>query len=356
MITPIVRASNSSSMSNLSNVSGKQAKVADLHGSIADSVEELAMARSKFQEKDKGTVTRERSRFLMSNPDMLDAVNEVLDADQKPTQDSITQLLTKMKDDVSRYQLLKFLLESGDVDAAVYQFINDELEKLKRKRRKLASLDNISAETQEFAATEDMDGISLQNIYLGFLEFEGEMSLYFESLFKSSKKYKKLAKFMSKMINYDIFGLTPSDDLDVYIHLNERRKALNLLTDIYVYLDTEEFRGKWFIEDKQYEGKNNNDQNNSSGGQQQNASEQNKDENDPDEKKYDEDLLFISSILMNTDVEEICERMAADKVNMLISYFNKVHVDLFYSIDDKIEALDAMKNSITDRFTRHGVK
>ncbi len=356
MITPIVRASTSSTMSNLNNVSGKQAKVADLHGSIADSVEELAMARSKFQEKDKGTVMRERSRFMMSNPDMLEAVNEVLEGDQKPTQDSISQMLSKMKDDVSRYQLLKFLLESGDVDAAVYQFINDELEKLKRKRRKLASLDNISAETQEFAATENMDGISLQNMYLGFLEFEGEMSLYFEALFKSSKKYKKLAKFMSRMINYDIFGLTPSDDFDVYIHLNERRKALNLLADIYAYLDTDEFRGKWFMEKKKSESENTDEQNKNSGGQQQNASQQNKDEDNSEKKDYDEDLLFITSFLMNTDVEETCERMAADKVNMLISYFNKVHVDLFYSIEDKIEVLDTMKSSITDRFTRHGVR
>ena len=59
MIGPVARVGGSS-YANRMQENRAEPKLMDVHGSIADSVEELAMARSKFQEKDKGTVTQTR--------------------------------------------------------------------------------------------------------------------------------------------------------------------------------------------------------------------------------------------------------------------------------------------------------
>ena len=353
MIGPVARVGGSS-YANRMQENRAEPKLMDVHGSIADSVEELAMARSKFQEKDKGTVTRERARYMLKNPDLVDAVEEVLKgAEQKPTRESVMQALSRLKDDVSQYQLLKFLLESGDIDASLYQFINEEIDKLRRKRRKIVSLDNISAETEEFTSAESVNGTKLQNMYLNFLEFDGQMCLYFESLFKSSKKYKKLAKFMSKMINYEIYGLTPNDDIELYAHMNERRKSLNLLADIYDHLEHSDLKGQWFL-DRQTE-KNETSQHKNNQQEQQNQDQEEEKENE-EGVDYDKDILFITSFLMNMDVDEICSKMSTKTVAYLIEYLNKVHVDLFYSPEDKEEVLDTMKSNISHRFIRHGIR
>ncbi len=349
MIGPIPRVTTTSTLNNQRPTkAGAEPKMLDLHASLQESAEELAMARSKFQQKDKTTISRERSRFLENKPELISAVNEVF-GDEAPTKERITNLLAKMKDDVSRYQLLRFLLDSGQLDAVLYQFINSELEKLRKKRRKISSLDQINEDTADFESIESLDGIMLQNLYIDLLEYDGHICGYFETLFKSSKKYKKIARFLSKMINYDIYGYSPNENIDSFIYLNEKRRALNMVANVYDYFDSNKFRNKWFFiqsddEDKRKKDKEKNDKN------------QDEKKDNPEELNYDPDLLFISSIFMNIDVDAYCSKMHPDTVSMLINYFSRTHVDLFYSVEDKTEVLDTMKSNISHRFIRNGIR
>ncbi len=349
MIGPTPRVTTSNALNNQRPTkAGAEPKMLDLHASLQESAEELAMARSKFQQKDKATISQERSRFLENKPELMVVVSEAL-GDEAPTQERIMNMLAKIKDDVSRYQLLRFLLESGQLDAVLYQFINSELEKLRKKRTKISSLDQINGDTTEFESIESLDGIMLQNLYVDLLEYDGHITGYFETLFKSSRKYKKIASFLSKMINYDIYGYSPNENIDSYIYLNEKRRYLNMIANVYNHFDTEKYRYKWFVISSEDGNESEKDEKKDH----RNQDEKNKKD---EELNYDPDLLFISSIFMNIDVDSFCSKMDPNTVSMLINYFNKTHVDLFYSVEDKTEVLDTMKSNISHRFVRNGIR
>lgn len=349
MIGPIPRVTTSGTLNNQRSMkAGPEPKMLDLHASLRDSVEELAMARTKFQQKDKASVGRERELFLESKPELMMVVNETL-GDDPPSQERLLNLLARIKDDASRYQLLRFLLDSGQLDAVLYQFIRGELEKLRKKRKKITSLDQINQDTVEMESAESLDAAMLQNLYLDLLEYDGHICSYFETLFKSSKKYKKIAKFLSKMINYDIYGYSPNENIDSFIYLNDKRRMLNMITDVYHHFDSDLFRNKWFVTHLAHKNQRDNNQDSD---QEQEKQHQEKKE----EELYDADLLFISSFFMNIDVDEYCSRMKPETVSMLINYFNRTHVDLFYSVDDKTEVLDTMKSNISHRFIRNGIR
>lgn len=296
-----------------------------IQSGIANAVEELAMSRTLFQRKSKNALSRDLERLVEGSEELGDIVSEV-SSSKKLTKETISNMLSKLKDDVSRYQSLRYLLENRDLSFELLKFLNEELEKLKRKRRKISSLDLISAETADIQQSESIDGLMFQRLYLNFLEYNGHICSYFEALYKSSKKYKKITKFISRMLNYEIYGITPSDDIDLYIYMNEKRKLLNIMCLVYSYFDDVK----------------------------------NKEENDKiissDKNGLDDEVTFINAVLLNLDLDSLCSKMSTLKVSKLISYFNKVPVELFYSSEDKDDSIAIMRNNISHRFINNGLR
>lgn len=319
MISPVNRIVSLFSTNN--QTKRNQSEIGNVQTSISNAVEELAMSRSLFQTRDNKVLADDLGRMLKGNDEVRDSLNEVL-GNKKITKENVNQMLISLKDDVSRYQTLRFLLESANLDMELIQYINIELEKIKKKRKKITSLDVISSETADIQENELIDGLMFQRLYLGFLEYDGQMASYFDILYRSSKKYKEIAKFISKMINYEIYGITPNDDIELYIYMNEKRKLLNIISDVYSYFEREM-----------------------------------KKENDSGNEKDDnEDLSFINSILLNFDVDSLCDRMSTSKVSFLITRFSKLPMELFYSVDEKENVIDIMKNNVTNRFVNNGIR
>lgn len=284
--------------------------VNQIQSSIANSVEELAMARSLYQSKNKklgSESSQELELLLQGDAETNESLTKVLSSGEI-TKESLTQVLLQLKSDVGKYQLLRYLLTNADISAAVYQFIFEEIEKLKRKRKKLSSLDNLVSENSETNDKDAISSIELQEIFLSFLEYQGHIAPYFDEVYKKSKKkYKKIIKFISKMLNYEVFALTVKDDLDAFIYLTEKRRDLNMLNDVYEALD-----------------------------------EMNKFDN----------LDFVHSLLINVEVEEFCDTLSSEQVSMLVTFFNRVPQPLFFSPEDKEEVLGTMRNNVTYRFKR----
>lgn len=318
MISPVNRITSLFSTNNQTRRS--ESEIINLQTSISNGVEELAMSRSLFQTRDNKTLSDDLGRMLKGNDEVSHQLNEVL-GNKKITKDQIHQMLMKLKDDVSRYQTLRFLLESVNLDIEILQYINLELDKIRKKRKKITSLDALSSDTADIQQFESIDGLMLQRLYLGFLEYDGHMVSYFDMLYRSSKKYKEIARFISKMINYEIFGITPNDDIDLYIYMNEKRKLLNIIADVYSFFE-----------------------------------EENRKNSHSKEKHEEDDLSFINSILLNFEVDSLCDKMLSSKVSFLITLFSKLPMEVFYSLEDKENVISTMRNNVTNRFVNNGLR
>lgn len=284
----------------------------NIQSSIANSIEELAMARSLYQAKDKKSAKdelKELDNLLRGDAETDNAVNSVLKTGVL-TKENVSQILLQLKNDVSRYQLLRYLLASGNVSAELYQFLFEEMEKLKRKRKKITSLDKTSSDAIELSNNETMSTIDLQELYLSFLEADGHICPYYEELYKKNKKHNKITRFISKMLNCEIYGLTPKDDFDFYIHISEKRKNLNMMNDVYSTLEL---------------------------------------------KSGFHDLDFVPSILMNVDAMDFFDTLQVEQASALVDFFIRVPQSLFFSPEDKEEVISAMKNNITNRFKRQWI-
>ncbi|MGL5249673.1 MAG: hypothetical protein ACRC7P_01140 [Enterovibrio sp.] len=283
-----------------------------IQSSIANSIEELAMARSLYQAKDKKSAKdelRELGDLLRGDAETDNAVNSVLKTGVL-TKENVSQILLQLKNDVSRYQLLRYLLAGGNVSAELYQFLFEEMEKLKRKRKKITSLDKTSSDAIELSKNESMSTIDLQELYLSFLEADGHICPYYEELYKKNKKHNKITRFISKMLGCEIYGLTPKDDFDFYIHISEKRKNLNMMNDLYSALEL---------------------------------------------KNGFHDLDFVPSILMNVDAMAFFDTLQVEQASALVDFFLRVPQSLFFSPEDKEEVISAMKNNITNRFKRQWI-
>lgn len=319
MITPVNRITSMLQTRNENRPSSSDSDIQNIQSSIANSVEELAMSRTLYQQKDKKHLANDLGRLLAGASEIQDVFSEVTGT-KKITKDHIFKMLGQLKDDVSRYQMLKFLQENADLDLILLQLINNELDKIRKKRKKIVSLDLISSETADIQQFESIDALMFQRLYLNFLEFEGPVITYYETLYRSSIKYRKIAKFISQMINYEIFGITPNDDIDLYIYMNEKRKLLNIINVVYNYFEEEKERNRKL------------------------------------NKNDDHDLSFINAILLNVDLDLFCSKMSTSKVSMLITYFNRLPIELFYSPEDKEDALSIMRNNVSHRFINNGLK
>ena len=321
MISPINRISSMLPTRNEMNSDSSDVDINSLHVGISNSVEELAMSRTLFQKKEKKALSEDLGRLIDSTKEFSEFITELKEI-RSLTKDKLFTILAKLKDDVAKYQLLRYLLANGNIDFELLKIINKELDEIKKKRKKISSLDLISSETVDFQKKESVDPLMFQRLYLNFLEFDGQMCSYFENLYKTSKKHKKIVRFISKMMNYEIFAITPSDDIELFSFMNEKRRLLNIMSSIYANFDKDK----------------------------------DKDKDKDREKSEEDDLSFINAILLNLDIDKLCSKMSSEKVSMLISYFNKIPFELFYSIEEKDDALSTMRNNVSYRFINNGLR
>ena len=319
MISPINRISSMLPTRNETNSDSADVDIDSLQIGIANSAEELAMSRTLFQKKERKTLSEDLGKLINATEEFSDFISDLKEI-KNLTKDKLFTILSKLKDDVAKYQLLRYLLANGNIDFELLKIINKELDEIKKKRKKISSLDLISSETVDFQKKESIDPLMFQRLYLNFLEFDGQMCSYFENLYKTSKKYKKIVRFISKMMNYEIFGITPSDDIDLFSFMNEKRRLLNVMSSIYSNFDQEKKKDS--------------------------------EKDNPEE----DDLSFINAILLNLDLDRLCSKMSSAKVSILISYFNRIPVELYYSSEEKDDALSTMRNNVSYRFINNGLR
>ncbi|MGL4222560.1 MAG: hypothetical protein ACRCSS_18220 [Shewanella sp.] len=313
MLSPISRLSMLQSVNEKQPIS--QASNKTVMQNLTDALEELSMSRTLFDKKDKDLKNKGLSSFIESNQELKDIVSKIKKIENIKWED-IEVAYNKISSEIGKYQILRHLLTLDNLSADIIILINKKLNELKKKRKKISSLDRLDDAITD-GKLEGINGLMLGEVFISYLEYDGHVSDFTYELSKNYHEYNTLMKELFRLIGYEIFSESYKNEMENYIFLNAKRRDIQQISNVYDDLLT----GKLAI-----------NKNNIS------VSD------------------FVYKILSNLELEKIVDVCDTNELIKISNYFSKIPSGLFYSQTDKDLVIAFFIDKVTRGFLDRGIR